>query len=575
MLALPLIRSSISFLGQRAYVFKPQLTIAGVVILAITVSNCQHCAKILHGQLQVGRHGIVTVNRNARVVIVGGGTAGWMAAAALARFFDDGKRRIVLVESDAIGTVGVGEATIPPIASFNAMLDIREDEFLRATRGTYKLGIEFVNWGQLGDRYFHPFGSYGQTFHGIAFHQLFLRERARAGSGLGSISDFSMSTLAARDGRFARPAPGAKSLVNQIAYAYHFDAGLYAAFLRQRAERQGVTRVEGRVVAVRRHGETGDVAAVMLEGEREVEGDLFIDCSGFRGLLIEEELAAGFEDWSHWLPMDRAIAVPSANVSTPVPFTRSTAHGAGWQWRIPLQHRTGNGHVFSSAFMEEGEARNILLSNIEGQALNDPRTLRFQTGMRRRAWSHNVVSLGLSSGFIEPLESTSIHLIQNGIARLFALFPDNPVGPIEREEYNRGMRELYEDVRDFIILHYKATQRSDTPFWRYVREMDVPASLARKMALWEARGRVFRENAELFAADSWIAVMLGQNIWPEAHEPIADTLDPDKIAAAMRQMRQAYRETAAKLPVHEAFIRQTNGWHHPDDAVAKTAQVSP
>ena len=510
----------------------------------------------------MGRSNVIgTVKRIERVVIVGGGTAGWMAAAALAKFFDDGRRTVKLIESNAIGTVGVGEATIPPIANFNAMLDIREDEFLRATRGTYKLGIEFVNWGRQGDSYFHPFGSFGQSFHGIAFHQLFLRERSRVGPAAGEIGNYSMSTVAAMEEKFGRPAPGAKSLVNQIAYAYHFDAGLYAAFLRRRAESQGVKRIEGKITGVERCGETGDVRAVVLEGGAEVEGDLFIDCSGFRGLLIEETLATGYEDWSHWLPMDRAIAVPSENVAPPPPFTRSTAHGAGWQWRIPLQHRTGNGHVFSSAYMGEEEACDILLANLEGPALQEPRTLRFLTGMRKKAWSHNVVSLGLSGGFIEPLESTSIHLIQNGIARLFALFPDNPVNAVERDEYNRGMREIFEDVRDFIILHYKATQRDDTEFWRYVRDMEIPETLSRKMELWQARGRVFRENAELFVADSWIAVMLGQNIWPEAHEAIADTLDPDKVAAAMRQMRDAYRETAGRLPSHETFIRQSGGWH--------------
>ena len=504
---------------------------------------------------------IVTAKRIERVVIVGGGTAGWMAAAALARFFDDGQRTIDLVESDVIGTVGVGEATIPPIATFNAMLDIRESDFMQATRATYKLGIEFVNWGREGDRYFHPFGGFGQPFHGIPFHQLFLREHGRSDGLAGTIGDYSMSAAAAMAGRFARPAAGAKSLVNQIAHAYHFDAGLYAAYLRKTAEARGVRRSEGKVVEALRDGESGDVRAIVLEDGRRIEGDLFIDCSGFRGLLIEDTLATGYEDWSHWLPMDRAIAVPSHNAGPPLPFTRSTAHGAGWQWRIPLQHRTGNGHVYSSAYMDETEARAILLANLDGEPLAEPRSLRFTTGMRRQAWSHNVVALGLSAGFIEPLESTSIHLIQNGIARLFALFPDTPISPLEREEYNRGMRELYEDIRDFIILHYKATQRRDTAFWRYVAAMDVPDSLARKMELWRLHGRVFRENAELFVADSWIAVMLGQNVWPDSYDPIADTLDPDRVAAAMRQMRKAYRETAQRLPTHEGFIRQSGGWH--------------
>ncbi|MFY7745264.1 MAG: tryptophan halogenase family protein [Erythrobacter sp.] len=514
--------------------------------------------------------GIGNARRLKRVVIVGGGTAGWMAAAALSRFFDDGHRTITLIESDAIGTVGVGEATIPPIRSFNAMLDIPEAEFLRETRGTCKLGIEFVNWGRVGDRYFHPFGTYGQDLHGIAFHQLWLRERARSGAAAaGEIGAYSMSTAAAQMRRFARPAAGAQSVVREIAYAYHFDAGLYAAYLRRIAERQGVTRIEGQITRVTRDGESGDVDSVTLENGTTIAGDLFIDCSGFRGLLIEEALETGYEDWSRWLPMDRALAVPSRSPGPPDPFTRATAHTAGWQWRIPLQHRTGNGHVFSSAFMDEDEARAILLANLESEPLAEPRGLKFLTGMRRKAWNHNVIALGLSSGFIEPLESTSIHLIQNGIQRLFALFPDLPIRSVERDEYNRGMHALYEDVRDFIILHYKATQREDSEFWRYVKHMDVPESLANKIALWRHRGRVFRENAELFAQPSWIAVMLGQNIWPETHEPIADTLDPDKVAAAMAQMRAAYADVAARLPGHEDFLRQSGSWHHdPQAAVA-------
>ena len=509
----------------------------------------------------VAAKGNGNTRRLDRVVIVGGGTAGWMAAAALSRYFNDGQRRITVIESDVIGTVGVGEATIPPIREFNAMLGISENEFLASTRGTFKLGIEFVNWGRKGDRYIHPFGFFGQDLHGIPFHQLYLREHALRGDDAGSIAEYSMSSAAAALSRFGRPAANARPPLSEIRYAYHFDASLYAKYLRELAERQGTQRIEGQIVQVHRDGDTGDVTAVALDDGRAVEGQLFIDCSGFRGLLIEEALETGFEDWSHWLPMDRAWALPSTGAGSPDPYTRATAHDAGWQWRIPLQHRTGNGHVFSSAYTSEDEAQEVLVANVEGAALAEPRLLRFRTGMRKRAWSHNVVSLGLSSGFLEPLESTSIHLVQNGIQRLFALFPDWPINPRDREDYNRGMRELYEDVRDFVILHYKATQRDDTPFWRYVRDMDVPDSLARRIDQWERRGRVFRENAELFTLPSWVAVMLGQNIRPETHDPIADTLDPDKVRAAMQRMRSDYRATAERLPTQEQFMRQAGAWH--------------
>src|SRR5690606_33657827 len=413
-----------------------------------------------------------------RVVIVGGGTAGWMAAAALSRFLDNGRRQIHLVESDAIGTVGVGEATIPPILNFNAMLDLNENEFLRETQGTIKLGVEFVNWGRLGDRYLHPFGFLGQDLHGISFHQLWLRERARADPGY--ISEYCMNAMAAAHGKFGRPSQNTRPPISEILYAFHFDATLYARFLRRRAEHHGLQRHEGRIVRVHRDGESGDVTSVELESGERIEGDLFVDCSGFRALLIGETLGVGYEDWSHWLPVDRAIPVPTTNITPTDPFTRCTAHGAGWQWRIPLQHRTGNGHVYCSAFTSDGEAERVLMANLESEPFADPRVIRFTTGRRKESWSHNVVCMGLSSGFLEPLESTSIHLVQNGIQRLLALFPGKPISPLEREEYNRGMRDLYEDIRDFIILHYKATERDDTPFWRHVRDMPIPETLQRK-----------------------------------------------------------------------------------------------
>ncbi|WP_305098378.1 tryptophan halogenase family protein [Croceibacterium aestuarii] len=506
------------------------------------------------------------------LVIVGGGTAGWMAAAAFTRFLNNGRRRITLVESDAIGTVGVGEATIPPIIHFNRMLDINENAFLKATRGTFKLGIEFVNWGKQGDRYLHPFGNYGSDIHGIPFHQLWLRERQIGDPG--PIDDYCVNAIAAAQRRFGRPSPDAKSPLQHIFYAFHFDASLYARFLRGVAERQGVVRKEGKIVGVEREGETGNVAAIVLESGERIAGDLFIDCSGFRGLLIEQELETGWDDWSRWLPCDRAIAVPTALTGSPDPFTRSTAHGAGWQWRIPLQHRMGNGHVFASSFLAEDEAREILLANVEGEILAEPRTIRFATGRRTRSWNRNVVALGLSSGFLEPLESTSIHLIQNGIQRLLALFPGKPISPAERDEYNRGMSEMYDDVRDFIILHYKATQRDDTAFWRTVRDMDVPDSLKRKMELWRLHGRIFREGAELFGVTSWVAVMLGQNLWPEAWDPVVDSLDEAKVALALRQMRQDFRRAVDTLPNQEQFLRRAGAWAEAEQGTAEVAGVT-
>lgn len=502
------------------------------------------------------------------IVIVGGGTAGWMAAAAFGRFLDNGRRKITVIESDEIGTVGVGEATIPAILNFNRMLGIDENEFMRATQGTFKLGIEFVNWGRLGESYFHPFGQYGQDLHGINFHQLYLREYAHGDRR--SISEYCMSAMAAKRGKFGRANAAARSPVSELAYAFHFDASLYAKFLRHHAETNRVVRREGKIVKVNRRSTDGFVESVELADGKIVAGELFIDCSGFRGLLIGDALGVGYEDWSHWLPVDRAIAVPTANVGPPDPFTRSTARTAGWQWRIPLQHRTGNGHVYSRQFLDDDEAEAMLMANLEGEALAPPRRLRFTTGRREMSWSHNVVALGLSGGFLEPLESTSIHLIQNGISRLFGLFPDRHFNPLERDEYNRGMRDAYEDIRDFIILHYKATQRDDTPFWRYVRDMDIPEPLERKIELFKTRGRVFRENVELFSMPSWVAVMLGQNIWPDGWDTLADALDESRVREAMAQMRQGYAATADALPTQEEFLKAAGAWAASDARVMQS-----
>ena len=494
-------------------------------------------------------------NRINRIVIVGGGTAGWMAAAALARFIVHGTTRVCVVESDEIGTIGVGEATIPSIRTFNALLGIDEFEFLRATQGTYKLGIEFVDWGARGQRYFHPFGRCGRDIAGIDFHQLYLRERARR--ALPDMESFCVSAMAARAGRFAPPTSDPTRPELEFNYAFHFDASLYARFLRRYAEKLGVQRIEGKVVDVTLDPERGFVEAIRLADGPVIDGELFIDCSGFRGLLIEQALATGYKDWSRWLPCDRAIAVPSASAEDPLPYTRSTAREAGWQWRIPLQHRIGNGYVFCSRYLSTAQAEAVLLENLPGKALAAPRHLSFLTGRRKLAWNRNVVALGLSAGFVEPLESTSIHLIQLGISRLLALFPDQGFAPLERDEYNRGMQSSFESVRDFITLHYKLTARDDTPFWSYCREMEIPESLERKIVLFRGRGRNLRSEGELFGLTSWVAVMLGQNAWPRDYDPSVDALDESKVADLIDRVQRSVDQTVSAMPAHLEFIQQS------------------
>ncbi len=503
--------------------------------------------------MSFGEADAVTAHAIRKVVIVGGGTAGWMAAAALSALLEKSVE-ICLVESEEIGTVGVGEATIPPLTAFNNMLGINEDAFVSATMGTFKLGIEFVNWGAQGERYFHPFGPHGQDFQAVHFHQLYLRE-AQSGH-LPPIDHWSMSAAAARLGRFARPGPEARLPLSQLAYAFHFDAGLYAAFLRKYAEDAGVRRIEGKITSATQNAETGHVETINLADGQIISGELFIDCSGFRGLLIEEKLATGYDDWTKWLPCDRAVAAPSKLPGPPDPFTRSTALSAGWQWRIPLQHRMGNGIVYSSAHLSDDAAAQMLLGNLEGEALADPRHIRFTAGRRRQAWSANVVSLGLASGFVEPLESTSIHLIQSGIAKLLALFPDSGFHPAERDEYNRQMEAVYEDVRDFVILHYKATRRDDSDFWNDCRNVEVPDSLARKLELWQSKGRLFREGFELFGTASWVAVLLGQGIVPVDTEPALDAIDEAVARDALQKMRASYAQMAEHMPRHADFVAQ-------------------
>ena len=487
-----------------------------------------------------------------QVVIAGGGTAGWMTAAALSKFCQRAGIGVTLVESEAIGTVGVGEATIPPIGTFNQRLGIDEDEFVRATQATYKLGIEFVDWGATGERYFHPFGTYGFDLEGIEFHHFWTRLKALGDKH--GLDEYSLNALAAYGGKFIRPEPHHGPVIGKLAYAFHFDAALYAAFLRKLAEGWGAQRVEGKIASIERDGESGLVTALELDGERRLDGDLFIDCTGFRALIAEGVYEAGFEDWSHWLPANRAVAIACERDGPPQPYTRSTARAAGWQWRIPLQHRTGNGHVYCDAHMNADEAEAILLENLEGAVLSSPNHLRFATGHRRSFWSGNCIAIGLSAGFLEPLESTSIHLIQSGIAKLVSLFPANRDAPVERDEYNRLMRDDFTHVRDFLILHYKATRRSGEPFWDYVREMEIPDSLARKMALLRGGGRFFKYDAELFDLTSWLAVAEGQGWGPEGYNPMVDALSDTNLSQSLANMRGLLAKTASALPSHEAFL---------------------
>nr|AGU11406.1 Tryptophan halogenase [uncultured organism] len=496
---------------------------------------------------------ISSERRIRRIVIVGGGTAGWMAAAALAKVLGPGYADITLIESEAIGTVGVGEATIPQLRTFNALLGLDEDDFVRRTQGTFKLGIEFCDWGRLGDRYFHPFGPFGVDMEGVSFHAYWLRLNQLGDAR--PITDYSLQAMAAARGKFMRPIDAGRSPLSKIAYAFHFDAGLYAAWLREFAEARGVTRLEGRIVDVSLREEDGFVRSVTTSDGRIVEGDLFLDCSGFQGLLIEGALQTGYDDWSHWLPADRAIAVPCARVADPVPYTRATARPGGWQWRIPLQHRTGNGYVYSSRFIDDEAATADLLGQLDGAPMADPRMLRFTTGRRRKAWNRNVVALGLASGFIEPLESTSIHMVQSGIANLLAMFPTLAFEPAEVARYNRVIAYEAERIRDFIVLHYNATQRDDSELWRYCRDMSLPDSLLEKYEIFASRGRVFRENEELFNDTSWFAVMTGQNIRPSGFDPVAVVLSVDETRLRLQQTADAIRNSADYMPSHGDFIR--------------------
>lgn len=503
------------------------------------------------------------MNENAirKMVIVGGGTAGWMAAAAFSRVFGAlPGLEIEIVESDAIGTVGVGEATIPDICLFNQLLGIDENEFIRETGATYKLGIEFVDWTRIGQSYVHPFGHYGLDMMGIEFHHFWLK-----GKGLGDnsqLDSYSMAAVAGKAGRFMRPqSDQPNSPLSKFSYAFQFDAGRYARFLRGRSEAQGVKRTEGKIVQVEQDPESGFVMAVMLDNGTRISGDLFIDCSGFRALLIGETLGVGFEDWTPWLPCDRAVAIPCSYPSGSAgaasePLTRSTARPAGWQWRIPLQHRIGNGHVYSSTHMSADEATALLLANLDGEPMAEPNHIRFTAGYRHRAWEKNVVALGLAGGFLEPLESTAIHLVQSAIARLMTLFPTREFKVREIERFNRESIEDYVEIRDFLVLHYKATERNDSPFWDYCRTLEPPLGLAEKLAMFRSSGRVFRENQELFTETSWLSVMVGQGIQAGGYHPAADLIPDDETLTRLAHIRGVVQSAADAMPTQSQFLAQ-------------------
>jgi tryptophan halogenase len=491
-----------------------------------------------------------------RILVVGGGTAGWLAAAVCARFLPPRLYAVTLVESDEIGTVGVGESTIPQLQLINAALGIDEDEFMRATHATYKLGIELDGWGSPDSRYIHAFGNTGRPIGQTPFQHFWLR-----GLRLGEtapLDAYCLNAAAASAGKFARGAQAQSKMLGGLVHAFQFDAGLYAQFLRRYAEARGVRRIEGRITHAELDEKSGDVTNVVLADGSEVGADLFLDCSGFRGLLIEETLHTGYESWTHLLPCDRALVVQSEALEDITPYTRATAKRAGWQWRIPLQHRVGNGHVFCSAAMSDDEATSVLLEGLDGTPLSDPRLLRFVTGRRKAFWNRNVVALGLAAGFMEPLESTSIHLVQSAIERVLKFLPNGPVRDADVETYNSETVFEWERVRDFIILHYHANGRPE-PFWRECATMAVPECLEEKLELFRANGRIVRFNEELFAEVGWLQVMVGQKVMPDGYHPLADAPSDTELREFLSLMRETVAKHVAGLTSHRAWLER-NCW---------------
>ncbi len=489
------------------------------------------------------------------IVIVGGGTAGWMSAATLAQSFQGKLCKITLIESEEIGIVGVGEATIPPIRQFNSLVGIDEVEFVRRTQATFKLGIEFVDWSRKGHTYMHPFGFYGKPIDLLSFHHYWLRQRTLGDTT--PLQAYSLPIMAAYANKFVVAPTDPDTVFGSYSYAFHFDAALYARFLREHCERMCVTRIEGKITGVNLNGEDGFIDSVTLASGDMISGDLFIDCSGFRALLIGEALGVEYEDWSALLPCNRAAVVPCESISPLTPYTRATAHRAGWQFRIPIQSRTGNGHIFCSDFISEDEAIDTLLKTLDGKTLGTPRTIKFTTGKRKKLWHKNCISVGLSSGFLEPLESTSIHLIQKTVARLTGFLPTHRYDTVSQDEFNRLMDAECVEIRDFLVLHYKATSRDDSEFWNYCRTMPIPETLQRRIELFKARGRVLLNPEELFGEASYLAVMTGQDIMPDHYDPLANVLEPADLAARLGRMRQMIADTVTRMPTETEFIEKT------------------
>lgn len=490
------------------------------------------------------------------IIIVGGGTAGWMAAAALSRIRAGRPVAITLIESEEIGTVGVGEATIPPFLDFNRLLEIDERDMLSMVQGSFKLGIQFVNWGKIGDSYIHPFGNYGYQVDGISFHHVWHKYQ-QAGDKR-PIQVFNVETMAAHFGRFARTEDYQRDDLPPVNYAYHIDAGRYAKYLRNYAENRGVVRREGKISDVALDTESGFVSSVTMENGDVLTGDLFVDCSGFRGLLIEQALKTGYDDWSNFLPCNRAVALPCLREdgSGPLPYTRATAHSAGWQWQVPLQRRNGNGHVYCNEFMSDDEAHSILVNNIAGKPGAEPNFLRFVTGRRKKFWNKNVVALGLASGFMEPLESTSLHLVNTGINKLIALLSLDGVTQAQEDAFNRLTGKEYARIRDFLILHYNSTTRDDSPFWNYCRNMAVPESLTEKVELFRQNGQIFREDDELFTETSWAAVMMGQGIKMGGHNAMADAIKEPTTRREIDEMEKSIQFVVQHMPTHGDYLNQ-------------------